>query len=107
MESAEHILEELSALLAEYQVSVEINAAGDGKQHTDQPPALDDNYLSMLDCIGYDPLTVDELIHKSRLTPEAVSSMLLILELQGYVESLPGNRICRTSPSLSSSGKVP
>ena len=107
VESAEHILEELSALLAEHHESVEINAAGDKKQHSDQPLALDDNYLSMLNCIGYDPLTIDELIHKSRLTPEAVSSMLLILELQGYVESLPGNRICRTSLSLSSSGKVP
>jgi len=99
VETADHILEELSPLLAEYQESVEIDAAGDGKQHTDEPPALDDTYLSMLDQIGYDPLTIDELIHKSGLTPEAVSSMLLILELQGYVESLPGNRTRRTSLS--------
>ena len=114
VETSEHILEELAPLLAEYQESVKIDADGDGKQRTDQPPPLDDSYLSMLDHIGYDPLTIDELIHKSRLTPEAVSSMLLILELQGYVESLPGNRTCRTSlspqgesASLSSSGNVP
>ncbi|HBH36138.1 MAG TPA: DNA-protecting protein DprA [Gammaproteobacteria bacterium] len=97
VETAEHILEELSPLLADYQESTGIDAAEDDNQRMDQPPLLDDIYLSMLDCIGYDPLTIDELIHKSRLTPEAVSSMLLVLELQGYVESLPGNRTCRTS----------
>ena len=105
VETADHILEELSPLLAEHQQSAEIDTAGD-EEHRDQQPPLDVSYLSMLDCIGYDPLTIDDLIHKSRLTPAAVSSMLLILELQGYVESLPGNRICRTSLSLSSSGNV-
>jgi DNA processing protein len=99
VETADHILEELSPLLAEYQLSAEIDAAGDEEQRTDQQAPLDDSYLSMLNFIGYDPLTIDELIHKSRLTPAAVSSMLLILELQGYVESLSGNRICRTSLS--------
>ncbi|MEA3303191.1 MAG: DNA-processing protein DprA [Pseudomonadota bacterium] len=114
VETADHILEELSPLLGEHQQSAEINAAGDKEQRTDQQAPLDDSYLSMLNFIGYDPLTIDELIHKSRLTPAAVSSMLLILELQGYVESLSGNRICRTSlsppgeaASLSLSGKVP
>jgi DNA processing protein len=100
VETAEHILEELSPLLAEYKQRDEIDASGDGEQRLDQPPPLDDAYLSLLDQIGYDPLTIDELIHKSRLTPEAVSSMILILELQGYIESLPGNRTCRTSLSL-------
>jgi DNA processing protein len=114
VETADHILEELSALLGEYQLSAEIGAAVDEEQRTDQQTPLDDSYLSMLNFIGYDPLTTDELIHKSRLTPAAVSSMLLILELQGYVESLSGDRICRTSlsppgetASLSLSGKVP
>ncbi len=97
VETAEHILEELSPLLAGYQVSADAGDVQEITRPTNQAPPIDDAHLSMLECIGYDPLTIDELIQKSRLTPEAVSSMLLILELQGYVESLPGNRTCRTS----------
>ncbi|MEN8213930.1 MAG: DNA-processing protein DprA [Pseudomonadota bacterium] len=98
VETAEHILEELSPLLANSQVAAETADSSYGEHHHPEAP-LDEKYLSLLDSIGYDPLTIDELIQKSRLTPEAVSSMLLILELHGYVESLPGSRTCRTSLS--------
>jgi DNA processing protein len=38
------------------------------------------------------PLTVDQLAGRTGLTPGALSSMLLILELKGAVESRPGGR---------------
>lgn len=94
VENAEHVLEEISPLLG---VAAAALDAVNKDAATDHAPPLDEMHLSLLETIGYDPLTVDELIQKSRLTPEAVCSMLLLLELQGYVESLPGNRTCRTS----------
>jgi DNA processing protein len=62
-------------------------------------PKLDDDYSHLLGVLGYDPLSIDEIIHQSGLTAEEVSSMLLLLELQGHVESLSGNRFCRISSS--------
>jgi DNA processing protein len=57
----------------------------------------DKQYHDLLGMIGYDPLNIEEIISKSGLTPESVSSMLLLLELHGYVETLSGNRYCRLS----------
>ena len=42
--------------------------------------------------MGYDPATVDELVEKSGLTIDQVSSMLLILELEGEVQALHGGQ---------------
>ena len=51
--------------------------------------------MALLDCLGFDPTPVDSLIERSGLTPEAVSSMLLVLELQGHVVSAPGGHYNR------------
>ncbi len=52
-------------------------------------------YQVLLDCLGYDPLPIDSLIERTGLTAEAVSSMLLVLELQGRVTALSGGRYLR------------
>ncbi|EGV50724.1 DNA-processing protein DprA [Candidatus Endoriftia persephone] len=57
---------------------------------------LDDDYHSLLEAMGYDPTSPDELITKTGLTAEVVSSMLLLLELEGYVSSAAGGLYCRT-----------
>ena len=49
----------------------------------------------ILKLMGRDPVTVDTLVERSGLTPEAISSMLLHMELQGIVESHPGGRYLR------------
>jgi DNA processing protein len=41
----------------------------------------------LLEAIGFDPTPVDEIIRRSELTTAAVSSMLLIMELDGRVAS--------------------
>ncbi|MEC9314358.1 MAG: DNA-protecting protein DprA, partial [Pseudomonadota bacterium] len=46
--------------------------------------------------LGFDPIPIDKLIENSGLTADAVSSMLLLLELEGEVASLPGGRYVRT-----------
>lgn len=53
--------------------------------------------MTLLDCLGFDPTPVDSLIERSGLTPEAVSSMLLVLELQGHVVSAPGGHYTRVT----------
>lgn len=63
------------------------------------PPTRDGDYLKLLDALAFDPQNPDELAKKSGLTIEQVSSMLLILELEGDVESLPGGKFSKLSDS--------
>ena len=53
---------------------------------------MDDDYVELRTLLGHDPISIDELATQSRLTIEQLSSMLLILELHGEVESLSGGR---------------
>ena len=55
----------------------------------------DADYKLLTDAIGFHPVTADGIAERTGLTPQAVSSMLLILELQGEVEALPGARYAR------------
>src|SRR6201991_1961183 len=55
----------------------------------------DDEYRRLLDAMGYDPASLDALIGTTGFTAGALSSMLLMLELEGVVASLPGNRYQR------------
>ena len=53
-------------------------------------PELDEDYRQLLEQLGQEPVSVDCLVERCGLTAEAVSSMLLILELQGLVAATPG-----------------
>jgi DNA processing protein len=53
-------------------------------------PELDGDYITLLEAMGYDPATVDQLVQRTGLTPQALSSMLLVLELRGIVHPVPG-----------------
>ncbi len=90
VETAQDILEELGPLAG---------VQGEEKANIDIAESeieLDDDYLLLLNHLGYDPIQIDLLIERCRLTADVVSSMLLLLELQGQVESLPGGRYVRT-----------
>jgi DNA processing protein len=50
----------------------------------------------LLKYVAYDPTSVDTLVTATGMTPDAISSLLLILELQGHVVSLSGGCFCRT-----------
>ena len=54
--------------------------------------AHDGEYQQLRKHLSYDPIGVDELAQNSGLTIDQVSSMLLILELEGEIESLSGGR---------------
>ena len=92
VESADDIISELAPLIG----GLIESDAGDGDEG-DRNIRLDPDYVRLLDLLGYDPQTPDELARKSTLTIEQVSSMLLILELKGEIESLPGGRFSKLS----------
>jgi DNA processing protein len=53
----------------------------------------------LLDQMGFDPCGLDELSSRCGLTADLVSVMLLHLELDGQVATLPGGRYQRISPA--------
>ena len=59
-----------------------------------ETPALnsDNDYDELRTFLSHDPITINELESQSGLTIDQLSSMLLILELHGEVESLSGGR---------------
>jgi len=52
----------------------------------------DEEYEGLLNFLGHDPTSADELVERTGLTIDQVSSMLLILELEGKIEKLSGGR---------------
>jgi DNA processing protein len=50
---------------------------------------------ALLHHMGHDPCNVDTLCRRSGLTADVVSAMLLELELEGRVASLPGGQYQR------------
>lgn len=68
---------------------------------TRPPPAdasdtdTDNSSSQLLAFAGFDPVTIDDLVGRSGLTAEALSVILLQLELDGRVSSLPGGRYQR------------
>lgn len=89
VESADDILNELAPLINH----VMQNQADTAPARAEQ--VRDPDYQSLFDALGFDPASVDQIAEKSGLTIGQVSSMLLILELEGEVESLHGGRFSR------------
>jgi len=54
---------------------------------------LDLEQQNLLNLIMFSPTSVDWLVQQSGLSVEIISSMLLMLELQGYIASTPGGYI--------------
>ena len=92
VESAQDILAELGPL-AGLATGPSLEAPGPAAA----APEADGDYEKLLDALAHDPCGVDALAARTGLTAAEVSSMMLILELQGSVESLPGGRYARTT----------
>ena len=59
------------------------------------PKKLSAEQLTVYENLGAEPLHIDELARKCRLTPMELSAILLHLELEGGAEQLPGTRYIR------------
>jgi DNA processing protein len=101
VETAEEIIEALAPLAAELgsllRARLETADARPQDHRRRADEADDPDYRRLLDALGHDPASVDELVERSGLTVEAVSSMLLLLELQGRVASEGGGRYVRAA----------
>jgi len=99
VETAEDILEELGEL-ARSQLILE-NEHGNGDNsfniQIDVKDAGDQDYGRLLSALAYDPASIDTLVMRCGLTAEEVSSMLLILELQGHIATAPGGCYVRVN----------
>jgi DNA processing protein len=97
VETASDVLEELAPLL-----HAEMGQPASTADHSEPAQGPDFNndpeHEALLQAMGYDPVSVDQLVSRSGLTVEAVSSMLLIMELRGQVVSLSGGRYVRHQP---------
>ena len=59
------------------------------------PTTSDPSYQNLLNALGFSPTPIAEITARVNLTTAEVSSMLLLLELEGLVEALPGGRYSR------------
>ncbi len=91
VEAADDIVAEL-APLAGTLVQTDDEPETAEKSTRDTTGDADAEYVQLLDALGHDPVGTDELVRRSGLTIDQVSSMLLILELHGEVEALSGGR---------------
>ena len=72
--------------------------AEDGAMPAQRPEStLSPEYVELLKSIGFDPIGINDIADRSTLTTAELSSMLLLLELEGHVEALPGGRYMRLS----------
>jgi DNA processing protein len=89
VETAQDIVNELPGALAGIAAPVEQNevsaTAAGGVWRSPE-------YQRLLELMGWDPVSVNTLVKRAGLTPEVVSSMLLLLELEDRVDSLAGGR---------------
>jgi DNA processing protein len=92
VESVNDIIGEL-APVASIVMNKTIPSEPDNSNYSD----MDSDYRLLLDKMAYDSVSVDTLVKLTGLTAEAVSSMLLILELQGLIESQQGGLYSRCS----------
>lgn len=87
VETAEDILEELSPH--------QRGACRKATAHHDTSSGESGDVARVLGSAGYDPVTIDELAARSGLTADTLSVILLQLELDGHIATLPGGRYQR------------
>lgn len=94
VESADDILRELnfsSFFSNDFRVSEDRGA------QLPHASGMDKDHKILLDALGFDPVDLDTLVVRTGFKPEAVSSMMLILELEGHVQAAPGGRYSRVA----------
>jgi DNA processing protein len=95
VESVADILSELGPIVSEN--ARYVPPSGQVSASAALPP-LDKDYEILLDALGFQPSSLDQLVARSGLKTDAVASMLLILELDGRIQQQPGGRFSRTLP---------
>jgi DNA processing protein len=87
VETAQDVIDELGVLADSCYRSTRSSAT---TEVSGEPHKLNPEYKQLIDIIGFDNTSVDQLVRSSGLTPAEVSSMLLQLEMSGFIASSPG-----------------
>jgi len=95
VETARDIMEELPALLA-VNLLQRLESDDESAGEDVSPAAMDDDHNRVLQALGHDPVSLEVMLQRTGLTADVVSSILLILELQGHVTAIPGGKYART-----------
>ncbi len=92
VESVTDIMEELTELLPS---RLDFDIDSEAAPGREEESWFDEEYRGLLNTLGHDPMSIDQLVQLSGLTANAVSSMLLVLELKDIVSSQPGGKYIR------------
>jgi DNA processing protein len=87
VETAQDIMDELGALARALDPCAMTTSPSTDQETT---PQLAKDYVQLLESIGFENTSVDMLVKTTHLTPAEVSSMLLQLEMNGYIAANPG-----------------
>ena len=92
VEDAREVIEALAPVAAELADALRARLRdGDGAAVPDVPlPEADGDQRQLLDALGHDPVGIDALTTRTGLTVAELSSMLLVMELQGLVAAEHG-----------------
>lgn len=104
VETAEEIIAELEPLARELagELAGLLTPAGEAADEAGLDPGAGGTHVEdpevrrLLEAVGHDPTPIDRIIQRSQLTTQSVSSMLMMLELDGRVIAHPGGRYSRT-----------
>ena len=97
VETVDDVLEEIGPSLNVSPASSPCEPPGCATAEGAETFGLDDEYRALLEHVDYAATSVDVLVSRSGLTPQVVSSMLLQLELSGFIASIAGGLYARTS----------
>jgi DNA processing protein len=87
-EAADVLIELAPQLRAE---GIELPSVAGAPAAADSTPLVDEpSYQNLLKVMEFSPIAIAQLSARAQLTTAEVSSMLLVLELEGLVEALPG-----------------
>jgi DNA processing protein len=89
------LVESPEDVLCELKISLSSQLLATPAQPASPAGALDKEYKILLDALAFEPASVDTLIERTGLSSESISSMLLVLELDGHVAPYPGGRYSR------------
>ena len=94
VESAQDVLDELGPMARDLGAALAARLDAPAQPRARAAPSRheDPDYQRLLAALGHDPVPVDELVARSGLTASQVSSMLLLLELDGTVAAQAGAR---------------
>jgi DNA processing protein len=98
------LVESAADVLSELQISIakqDLNTAAQPPTPTSRPGrVLDKAQKILLDALAFEPTSLDRLIERTGQSSESVAATLLILELEGLVQSLPGGRYIQSGTAV-------